>query len=168
LLGNQDTYYAAKEGSRVYFKDCFIEGTTDFIFGEATVVFQSCTIKSLINSYIAAASTRPSTKYGFVFSDCKLVADTSVKKVFLGRPWRPYAKTVYLHTEMGPHIIKEGWDNWRNPGNEKTAFYAEYKNYGPGANTAGRVRWSKQLSKKEAKKYTLKNIFSGWDPGALN
>ena len=168
LIGNQDTYYAARAGSRVYFKDCFIEGTTDFIFGEGTVVFQNCSIKSLLNSYITAAATRPATKYGFVFFDCKLISDSSVKKVFLGRPWRPYAKTVYIHTDMGPHIIKEGWDNWRNPLNEKTAFYAEYKSYGPGANNSGRVNWSKQLLKRDAKKYTLENIFSGWQPGDMN
>lgn len=168
LLGNQDTYYAAREGSRVYFKDCYIEGTTDFIFGEATVVFRACTIKSLQSSYITAASTRPTSRYGFVFLECQLIADSAVNKVFLGRPWRPYAKTVYLHTDMGPQIVKEGWDNWRNPENEKTVLYAEYKSYGPGADPAGRVKWSRQLSKKEAGKYTLENIFSGWNPENSN
>jgi pectinesterase len=165
LLGNQDTYYGARDGSRVYFKDCYIEGTTDFIFGEATVVFQSCIIKNLVNSYITAASTRPWTKYGFVFFDCRLMADTAAKKVFLGRPWRPYAKTVFINTEMGAHIVKAGWENWRNPENEKTALYAEYKSYGPGAAPGERVKWSKQLSKKEARKYTIEKIFSGWKPG---
>ncbi len=127
LLGNQDTLYTAKEGSRQYYKDCYIEGTTDFIFGEATVVFQSCTIKSLVNSFITAPSTRPGERFGFVFFDCKLVADTAAKKVYLGRPWRPYARSVYIRTEMGSHIIPEGWDNWRNPDNEKTALFAEYQ-----------------------------------------
>ena len=164
LLGNQDTYYGARDGSRVYFKDCYIEGTTDFIFGEATVVFQNCIIKNLVNSYITAASTRPWRKYGFVFFNCKLVADTTAKKVYLGRPWRPYAKTVYINTEMGAHIVKEGWENWRNPENEKTALYAEYKSYGPGGNPGARVKWSKQLTAKEAKQYTLEKIFSDWDP----
>ena len=164
LLGNQDTYYAARDGSRVYFKDCFIEGTTDFIFGEATVVFQSCIIKNLVNSYITAASTRPWRKFGFVFFDCKLIADTIAKKVFLGRPWRPNAKTIYINTEMGSDILREGWDNWRNPENEKTVLYAEYKSYGPGANADGRVKWSKQLTDKDAKQYTLQNIFDDWIP----
>jgi pectinesterase len=164
LLGNQDTYYGARDGSRVYFKDCYIEGTTDFIFGEATVVFQSCIIKNLVNSYITAASTRPWTKYGFVFLDCRLIADTAAKKVYLGRPWRPYAKTVFINTDMGAHIVKAGWENWRNPENEKTALYAEYKSYGPGAAPGERVKWSKQLSKKEARGYTIKKIFSGWSP----
>jgi pectinesterase len=164
LLGNQDTLYTATQDSRQYYLDCYIEGTTDFIFGEATCVFNKCTINSLTNSYITAASTRPSTKYGYVFFNCHLVADTAAKKVFLGRPWRPYAKTVFIHTEMGAHIVKQGWENWRNPDNEKTAFYAEYKSTGPGANPGERVAWSKQLNRKEAKAYTLKNIFNGWTP----
>jgi len=108
LLGNQDTLYAATENSRQYFEDCFIEGTTDFIFGEAIAVFQRCTIKSLTNSYITAASTRPTQPYGFVFFNCHLVADTAATKVYLGRPWRPYAKTVFINTNMGKHIVPTG------------------------------------------------------------
>lgn len=163
LLGNQDTLYAATDGSRQYYTGCYIEGTTDFIFGEATAVFQSCTIKSLINSYITAASTRPWRKYGYVFFDCRLIADTAAKRVFLGRPWRPFAKTVFIRTDMGNHIVKEGWDNWRNPNNEQTALFAEYKSYGPGANPDARVKWSRQLPAKEAKRYTLKNILGSMD-----
>jgi pectinesterase len=121
-----------------------------------------------VNSYITAASTRPTRKFGFVFFDCKLIADTSVKKVYLGRPWRPYAKTVYLNTDMGSHILKEGWENWRNPENEKTVLYAEYKSFGSGANIKDRVKWSKELSDKEIKQYTLQNIFSGWNPEIVN
>jgi len=164
LLGNQDTLYAATENSRQYYIDCYVEGTTDFIFGEATTVFQTCTIKNLTNSYITAASTRPGQKFGFVFFDCKLIADTAVTKVYLGRPWRPYSRTVFVRTEMGKHILKEGWDNWKNPENEKTVLYAEYESAGEGAEINGRVKWSKQLTKKEMKKYTLNNIFSGWLP----
>jgi pectinesterase len=164
LLGNQDTLYVGVDTSRQYYLNCFIEGTTDFIFGPATVVFQDCTIKSLVNSYITAASTTPKQEFGFVFLNCTLIADTAAKKVYLGRPWRPYARTVWINTNMGDHIIPAGWDNWRNPENEKTAWYAEYKSKGPGAYTSGRVAWSHQLTKKEAKKYTLKNIFGDWEP----
>lgn len=164
LLGNQDTLYAATEGSRQYYKDCYIEGTTDFIFGEATAVFENCTIKNLMNSYITAASTTPRQEYGYVFLNCKLIADTAAKKCFLGRPWRPNAKTVYINTDMGAHIVPEGWNNWNNPENEKTVFYAEYNSRGAGANSSGRVKWSKQLTKQEASKYTLENIFEGRNP----
>jgi pectinesterase len=166
LLGNQDTLYAATAGSRQYYKDCYIEGTTDFIFGEATAVFQSCTIKSLANSYVTAAATNKTQKFGYVFFDCSLVADTAATKVFLGRPWRPHAKTVFIRTYMGAHIVAAGWDNWRNPANERTVEYAEYKSTGPGRSTA-RAAWSKQLSEKEVKRISLQNIFSGgrdWIP----
>lgn len=170
LLGNQDTLYAATENSRQFYKDCYIEGTTDFIFGEATAVFQNCTIKSLSNACITAAATTPRQQFGLVFLDCKLVADTGVKKALLGRPWRPYAKTVFINTEIGAHIAASGWDNWRNPENEKTAFYAEYQSRGAGANPAGRATWSHQLSAVDVKKYTVKNILGGadnWDPLAI-
>ncbi|ALJ01249.1 pectinesterase family protein [Rufibacter tibetensis] len=175
ILGNQDTLYTATAESRQYYENCYIEGTTDFIFGEATCVFQSCTIKSLANSYITAAAQRQSQQFGYVFFDCKLIAAPQAEKVYLGRPWRPYAKTVFIRTEMGAHITPEGWNPWKGdkmfPDKEKTTHYAEYQSSGAGANPSKRVLWSKQLSKKEAKKYTLENIFAGkeaWKPGSLD
>lgn len=170
LLGNQDTLYISTEKSRQLYQSCYIEGTTDFIFGEATVVFQGCTIKSLLNSYVAAAATTLRQKFGFVFFNCKLITDTA-KKVYLGRPWRPYAKTVYIHCELGSHILPEGWNPWRGdsmfPDKDKTAYYAEYKNTGPGSSVKNRVTWSKQLTDAEVKLYTIKNILGGadnWNP----
>jgi pectinesterase len=168
IISNQDTLLVHKAGNRHYFLDCYIEGTTDFIFGEATALFVNCTIKSLVNSFITAASTRQGTTFGFVFLNCKLIADEAATKVFLGRPWRPYAKTVFINCELGSHIRAEGWDPWSGdkmfPDKDKTAFYAEYKNVGPGADVSKRVAWSKQLTKKAAKQYTLKNIFTDWNP----
>lgn len=167
LLGNQDTLYLTKENARQYFLDCYIEGTTDFIFGEAIAVFENCVIKSLVNSYITAASTQQGQKFGFVFLGCKLIADATATKVFLGRPWRPFAKTVFLYCELGPHIVAEGWNEWKGdamfPDKEKTTFYAEFENTGAGSNTQSRVSWSKQLSKKESKQYQSKNILKGLD-----
>jgi pectinesterase len=163
LLGNQDTLYAATENSRQYYTDCFIQGTTDFIFGEATAVFSHCVIKNLTNSYITAPSTTSRQQFGYVFFDCKLIADSAAKKVYLGRPWRPYARSVYIRTEMGAQIAPIGWDNWRNPENEKTAFFAEYESTGPGANIKDRAAWSYQLTSKELKTYTIANILSGKD-----
>ena len=162
LLGNQDTLYAGTEGSRQYYKNCYIEGTTDFIFGEATVVFDSCTIRSLISSYITAAATTPRQEYGFVLLDCRLIADTAAKRVFLGRPWRPYAKTVYIRTEMDSPVVPAGWDNWRNPENEKTAYYAEFESRGPGGATGERAAWARQLKEKEAKRYTVEGVLGDW------
>lgn len=171
IVGNQDTLYAAKENSRQYYQDCYIEGTTDFIFGEATAVFKNCLIKSLVNSYITAAATTQRQQFGYVLIDCKLIADTAARKVFLGRPWRPYAKTVYINCELGSHILPEGWNPWTGdlmfPDKEKTTFYAEYGSKGPGANPSSRIKWSRQLTGKEVKQYTLPQILGGrdhWDP----
>ena len=167
LLGNQDTLFLAVENSRQYYQDCYIEGTTDFIFGSSTAVFESCTIHSKTNSYITAASTWPRQAFGLVFLNCKLTAAPEATKVYLGRPWRPNAHTVFLNTEMGAHIRPEGWDNWGKASNEATVYYAEFGSTGPGANPAGRVKWARQLTAKEAKQYTLKNIFAGpvgWEP----
>lgn len=170
ILGNQDTLYLAKAGTRVYFENCFINGTTDFIFGAATAYFSNCTIESLTNSYITAASTVKEDRYGFVFVDCKMIAkDASVTKVFLGRPWRPYAQTVFINTEMGKHIVKEGWHPWPGdkqfPDKEKTAYYAEYGSYGEGAkDLSQRVVWSHQLKKSAIKKYSIEKVLNGWNP----
>ena len=167
FIGNQDTIYASGENSRQYFLNCFIEGTTDFIFGPATAVFQHCTIRAKSNSYITAANTPAGKRFGFVFLDCKVIADSAVNKLYLGRPWRAWSKTVFIRCEFPKAIAAAGWDNWNNPENEKTTFYAEYKNTGAGAGISKRVNWSKQLSDKEAKDYTLENIFSGCNPAML-
>jgi pectinesterase len=171
VLGCQDTLYAAKDNSRQYYENCYIEGTTDFIFGQATAVFQNCEIRSLADSYITAAATSKENKFGFIFFECHLTAKEGISKVFLGRPWRPFAKTVFINTTMETHIVPEGWNPWKGdkmfPDKEKTAFYAEYGNRGEGANSDKRVDWSHQLSKKELKKYTLKSIFNkseSWMP----
>lgn len=160
FLGNQDTIFAAGEAARQYFVDCYIEGTTDFIFGPSTAVFQACTIRAKANSYITAASTTPGKKFGYVFLDCKIVADSNVTKLYLGRPWRATAKTAFIRCELPGQLAPEGWNNWNNPENEKTVFYAEYGNRGDGAGIKGRLPWVKQLTEKEAKAYTVENIFS--------
>lgn len=108
LLGKQDNLYAVTENSWQYYSNYFIEGTTGFIFGEATAVFQKCIIKSFTNSFITAASTRPRQKFGFVFFDCRLISDTAVKNVYLGRLRRPYAKTVFFTNRHGCSYSK-GW-----------------------------------------------------------
>lgn len=145
FLGNQDTIYTGPGKATQYFNDCYIEGTTDFIFGPATAYFDNCTIMCKKDSYITAAATPQDVEVGYVFTNCRLTAAPGVTKCYLGRPWRPYAYTLFKHCEMGSHIRPEGWDNWRNPDNEKTARYFESNNYGPGANTSKRVPWAKQV-----------------------
>lgn len=155
FLGHQDTVYTGRGGTRLLFRDCYIEGTTDFIFGPSTAWFENCTIKSKADSYITAASTPADVEYGYVFNRCHLIADEGVTKVYLGRPWRPYAYTLFMNCTLGSHIVPAGWENWRNPDNEKTARYAEYNNSGEGANTKQRVSWSRQLTKKEVEKIPM-------------
>ena len=160
FLGNQDTIFTSGEQSRQLFTDCYIEGTTDFIFGPATSVFQNCTIKAKTNSFITAASTTPGKPFGYVFLNCKIIADSAVNKLFLGRPWRANAKTVFIKCDLPKAIAPEGWNNWNNPENEKTVFYAEYKSAGEGAASSKRVKWSKQLNDKQAQAYSVATIFS--------
>lgn len=164
FLGNQDTIFTSGETSRQYFVDCYIEGTTDFLFGPATTVFQHCTIRAKSNSFITAASTTEGKKFGYVFLDCKVIADSAVTKVYLGRPWRAHSKTVFIRCELPKQVAPERWSNWNNPANEQTVYYAEYKNAGDGADASQRVGWSKLLTDKEAKEYTPENIFAGNNP----
>ena len=167
ILGNQDTIYTGAKFTRLYFKDCYIDGTTDFIFGPSTALFEDCIIHSKRNSYVTAASTPKEAKYGYVFKHCKLTAEPGVDKVYLGRPWRPYAYTLFIECELGKHIVPAGWHNWGKQSNEETARYMEYKNTGEGANASERVAWSKQLTKKEAEAVTVDAIFStqsNWNP----
>ncbi len=158
FLGHQDTVYTGVGGTRLYFENCYIEGTTDFIFGPSTAWFENCEIHSKADSYITAASTPADVAYGYVFNHCRLTADEGVSRVYLGRPWRPYAYTLFMNCTMGNHIVPAGWDNWKNAENEKTARYLEYNNTGEGARTAERVAWSRQLSKKEAAGITLQHV----------
>ena len=167
ILGNQDTIYTGAKFTRLYFKDCYIDGTTDFIFGPSTALFEDCIIHSKRNSYVTAASTPKEAKYGYVFKHCKLTAEPGVDKVYLGRPLRPYAYTLFIECELGKHIVSAGWHNWGKQSNEETARYMEYKNTGEGANASERVAWSKQLTKKEAEAVTVDAIFrtqSNWNP----
>lgn len=164
MLGNQDVLFLSGSGVKHYFRDCYIEGTTDFIFGAATAVFKNCHIHSRKNSHVTAASTNSIIPYGFVFFDCKLTADSNINKVSLGRPWSPTASVTYIRCWMGKHIVPEGWNNWKNPANELTARYAEYQSSGPGADPTSRVKWSRQLTEKELKSFELKNILGDWNP----
>lgn len=109
------------------------------------------------NSYITAASTPESEEFGYVFNNCRLIHNDQAQKVYLGRPWRSYAKTVFINCELGCHILPEGWHNWDKPYAEQTTFYAEYGSKGPGASIS-RVSWSYELLPEDLKKYTPENV----------
>ena len=157
FLGHQDTVYTGVGGSHQLFRNCYIEGTTDFIFGPGTAWFEDCEIRSKANSYITAASTPKDQHYGYVFNRCRLTADEGIDKVYLGRPWRDYGYTLFMNCDLGSHIRPEGWHHWQK-NREQTARYLECSNTGTGADTTGRVGWSRQLDKKEAKKITMEEV----------
>ena len=168
FLGNQDTVYTGMPRTRLLFSDCYIEGTTDFIFGPSTAWFEHCTIHCKADSYITAASTPQDAEFGYVFSNCTVTAADSVTKVYLGRPWRDYGYTLFMNCELPKQIRPEGWHHWEKQ-REQTARYLEHNNRGEGAATAGRASWSRQLTKKEAQKVTLQRVFSlqdEWKAGA--
>ena len=175
FIGNQDTLYTygrfGKFGGikRNYFKDCYIEGTTDFIFGTSIAFFEDCHIHSKKNSYVTAASTLQGQKYGYVFKNCKLTADPGIDKCYLGRPWGAYAKTVFIDCFLDGHIVPDGWHDWEKegkPDTKKNSFYGESGSYGPGAR-GPRVKWAHKI---KPKNYTFEKVMFQkedgiiWDP----
>jgi len=179
LLGWQDTLLV--NSGRLYFTNCYIAGRVDFIYGNATVIFDRCEIHSRNGGHVTAANTPKDHPYGFVFLHCNLTGDpqpwrnpngvpantNQPPKADLGRPWRPYASVAYIQCNLGDHIKPEGWNNWRNVTNESTARFSEYQSTGPGANPDQRFKWSHQLTDEQAKNYTIENILAGsdhWQP----
>jgi len=166
FLGWQDTLYA--KNGRQYFENCYIEGNVDFIFGQATAVFDKCVIHSKGDGYITAPMRFAADESsGFVFNKAKLTANNIEKGVFLGRPWRAFGRTVFLNSEMGAHIFGEGWNNWGKTENEKTAYFAEFNSKGAGAKMSERAKWIHQLTKEESKNFETKNFLKGkdgWNP----
>jgi pectinesterase len=164
FLGWQDTILTNR--GRQYFEDCYIEGHVDFIFGAATAYFNRCEIRIKKDGYITAASTPKDQPYGYVFADCK-ISGVAGAKTYLGRPWRDYARTIFLRTEMSEVVRPEGWHNWGKPQAEQTTFYAEYGSTGPGASPATRVPWAHALTAEEAAALTPAAVLGGadhWDP----
>jgi len=187
MLGGQDTLFTAplppmaieKHGfrgpkefaprlmGRHYYKDCYICGDVDFIFGGATAYFEGCEIFSKnigkeINGYVTAASTPEGEAYGYVFDHCHFTSNCPPASVYLGRPWRDFAKVVILNSEIGAHILPEGWHDWGKTHAQETVFYAEYNNTGEGACTDQRVPWAKQLTADEVLNYNKGNVLGNW------
>jgi pectinesterase len=164
FLGWQDTLLVNR--GRHYFADCYIEGHVDFIFGAATAFFERCHIHCLKDGYITAASTPEGQAHGLVFADCRITGAAGVR-TYLGRPWRDFAQTVFLRTEMSSVVRPEGWHNWNKPSAEKTSYYAEFANFGPGASLQGRAAWVKRLESGAAARFTPAIVLAGtdgWNP----
>ncbi|MFB9263015.1 pectinesterase family protein [Bradyrhizobium erythrophlei] len=170
LLGAQDTLFANKgpngRMSRQYFSDCYIEGHVDFIFGNAKAYFQHCELHGIAHQavvYTAQSRGAPDEDSGYVFDHCTLTADPATRDIALGRAWRPYAAVIFLSTKIDAPVIAEGWREW-TPGKTetlRTAYYAEYKSTGIGANPTGREPYSHQLTDSEARQWSLKVFFTG-------
>lgn len=192
LLGHQDTLFTGplppapiepgsfvgpKENDeringRQYYENCYIEGEVDFIFGSATAFFYNCEIFSHnrneeVNGYITAPSTAEGQKYGYVFEKCRLTSNCPAQTVYLGRPWRIFAKTVFIHCDIAAHIKAEGWHNWNKEEAHTTSFFAEYQNTGIGSDLSERVSFSHVLTDEQAHDYTRQAVLSGndnWTP----
>jgi pectinesterase len=170
FIGEQDTLYTRNADANQYYTDCYIEGEIDFIFGAATAYFEGCEVFCIgFSGYATAASTEEGEDYGYVFNNCEITGEnTSFPSYYLGRPWKPYAQTVFLNTEMDDHIHPEGYDPWDEedqPDKTETAYYAEYNNSGPGYTPDERVDWAHILSESEAQPYlSPETVLDGWDP----
>ena len=117
------------------------------------------------DGYVTAPSTDQGQEYGYVFYDCVLTAGEGVDEVYLSRPWRPYAKAVFIRCDLGKHILPAGWHNWGKKHAEKTVFYAEFQSKGDGANPKERAPFSSQL--KSIRRYEIETVLSGkdnWNP----
>jgi len=167
LLGNQDTLYTGREKGRLFFFNCYIEGTTDFIFGSSTAWFEQCDIHGKKNSYITAASTPADAAFGYIFNRCNITVAENATSLYLGRPWRPYAMTLFMNSSLPGEIHPQGWHNWGKPENEETTRYAEYNNHGEGSRTAERVAWSKMLSPDEGESVTLERVMGDFYPAII-
>lgn len=166
FLGWQDTILVNR--GRHYFEDSYIEGHVDFIFGAATAYFSRCHIHALRDGYITAASTPEGAAHGYVFADCRITTGPEVNKgVYFGRPWRDFARTVFLRTHLAGRIRTEGWHNWNKPHAEQTTFYAEFASTGPGHASPSRVAWARTLTEADASALTPQAVLAdsdGWDP----
>ncbi|MES2647036.1 MAG: pectinesterase family protein [Bacteroidota bacterium] len=187
FIGGQDTIANDRNGARQYFKDCYIDGNTDFIYGSSTALFDNCIlfprdrIDGGSGGYVTAASTPINQAHGYVFRNCIIPNNNGVTKYTLARPWgndgstadidKAHNQTVFLNTTMGQSIKPEGWSVWNSGTNTSFINYAEYKSVsfdGAAIDISSRVAWSKQLSDAEAALYTTAAIFTNssgtWNP----
>ncbi|KAI4347050.1 hypothetical protein L6164_007900 [Bauhinia variegata] len=159
FLGAQDTLY--DQLGRHYYKDCYIEGSVDFIFGNALSLFEGCHVHAVAQNLGAVtAQGRKSLleDTGFSFVNCKV---TGSGVLYLGRAWGPFSRVVFAYTYMDNIIIPKGWYNWGDPSREMTVFYGQYKCTGAGASFAGRVSWSREFTDEEAKPFISLSFIDG-------
>ncbi len=171
FVGDQDTLFA--NYGRQYYTESYISGGVDFIFGNATAVFDKSEIHEIRPGYLTAQSrTSASQTTGYVFSHSRITTDDlGGRPFFLGRPWRSFSRVVFLNTEMPENLSPQGWSTWGhdtpNAEEPRDTFYAERGSTGPGARAQARVSWSHQLSAAEANKFEPRVFLAGadrWNP----
>ena len=171
LLGAQDTLYAASKKdkqSRQYFKNCYVEGHVDFIFGDAKAFFDHCHIHGIAHDgvmYTAQSKVRPDQDSAYVFDHCLITADPKATGVYLGRAWRPYATVIFMRSRIEGQLDPAGWREW-TPGKTdtfSTAYFAEYASTGPGASPTTREPRTHQLTDAQAKAWDRKTFLAGSD-----
>jgi pectinesterase len=185
FLGHQDTLFA--DFGRQYYVDCFITGGVDYIFGNAAALFDHSELNSNGPGFITAQSrTNPKQHTGFVILNSRITssidhgdapmdaatpgarsAASANRMIGLGRPWRAYARTVYIDSSLPADLNPAGWNNWGKTANESTAWYAEYGSTGPGASPSTRVPWAHRLTPAEVTPFLPATFLRGadhWNP----
>ncbi|XP_044468680.1 pectinesterase 31 [Mangifera indica] len=157
FLGWQDTLYL--HHGKQYLKDCYIEGSVDFIFGNSTVLFEHCHIHCKAAGFITAHSRKSSQETtGYVFLRCVITGNGGSGYAYLGRPWGPFGRVVFAHTYIDACVKQEGWHNWGKPENERSACFYEYRCFGPGSCLTNRVTWARELVDEEADQFLMHNF----------
>jgi pectinesterase len=164
------TEFAPRRVGRQLYRNCYIEGEVDFIFGSAVAYFEDCELHSLdrhmeVNGYVTAASTYEGEKYGYVFHNCHFTSNCPKETVYLGRPWRVNAKTVLIDCILDDHIKREGFHDWDKEEARDKVFYAEYNSVTSSGACKDRASFVKALSKQEAAEYTFEKV---WNYQPLN
>lgn len=183
FIGNQDTL--CPNSLRQLYKGCRIQGNVDFIFGFSAAVFQDCLILisprnvSTDNNVITAHGRfDPAQTTGFVFFNCTVngtgeyvaLYEKNPQKCvnYLGRPWKEYSRTVFIHCYIGSIITPAGWMHWDGDLGLSTLYYAEFDNFGPGSDLSQREKWSKKIPADHINVYSVQNFIQGdkWIPMA--
>ncbi|KAJ7570000.1 hypothetical protein O6H91_01G103200 [Diphasiastrum complanatum] len=159
FYGAQDTLFDYQ--GRHYFKNCYIEGSIDFIFGHGQSIYKGCDLHAIAQtagSITAQNREDPQDPSGFIFLECAI---TGTGDVYLGRAWGAYSRVIFIRSYFSNIILPEGWQDWSIPSREQTVYYGQYKCSGPGANLAGRVYWSRELSDEEAQRFLHISFING-------
>lgn len=162
FLGWQDTLYL--HYGRQYLRDCYIEGSVDFIFGNATALLEHCHIHCKSAGFITAQSRKSAQEStGYMFLRCVITGNGGTSYSYLGRPWGPFGRVIFAYTWMDACIKPAGWHNWDKAENERTACFYEYRCFGSGSSHSNRVTWCRELIDEECDQF-LAHSFIDADP----